>query len=101
MENKQEYNKELLTSYIQQLQAKYDSLASDPFGGKARITLRGEIENVRSILAEEEMDCVWSNLSKAFNMDDVERPKHSYISHQQEEDFFNKMKGQVSIADQF
>ena len=55
MEKNYEYNKELLISYMDSLMEKYDSLGNEPFSNKARLALRNELENVRSLLAEAEM----------------------------------------------
>ena len=95
--NKPEFNVELLKSYLDLLTEKYESPSSDPFGGKARLTLRREIENIKALFEERQMDTTWKQLSAVFGMEDSERPfASSQIIDQEEEDLNFKHKAKMN-----
>ena len=66
--NPVEINPELIRQYLDSLMKKYSLLADDPFSGKARLALRREIEGMRALLQEREMDSMWSNLNDVFGL---------------------------------
>jgi len=66
--NPVEIDPELIRQYLDSLHKKYTALKDDPFSSKARLALRREIEGMRALLQEREMDSMWSNLNDVFGV---------------------------------
>lgn len=79
--NVPEFNRELLQEYLKMLVEKYDTLQLDPFSNKARLAVRREIEDIKAVLAEKEMEKCWANLDAVFGMGNV-KPEPKYGSPQ-------------------
>ena len=94
--NKPEFNIELLKTYLDHLVEKFESLSNDPFGSKARLTLRREIENIKSIIEEKQMDHTWKQLSQVFGMEEPTRRPTNIGLDQEEEDLSFKHKAKMN-----
>lgn len=66
-EKKTEYNINLLKEYLNHLKERYTQLEKEPFSTKARIKLNQEIENITSLVEEENMVKAWDNLNTLFS----------------------------------
>lgn len=74
------FNRALIESYMDYLIKKYDALANEPFSTKARLAVRNEIEMMKVILEQEEMDETWKNLDNVFGMKSKPTPR-DYTRH--------------------
>lgn len=66
-QKKTEYNLQLLNEYLTHLKQRFKELEKEPFSTKARIKLNQEIENITSLVEEEQMEKTWNNLNVVFN----------------------------------
>ncbi len=80
------FRRELIDEYIKVLEEKYIALASDPFGLRARIVIRREIESMKALIEEHNMDSVYENLSKVFGLEGEGKPKSRVRVHEQDID---------------
>jgi len=98
--NVPEFNTALIQEYLKVLQEKYDTLSLDPFAGKARIAVRKEIEDMKAILAEQEMEKCWNSLDAVFGIGNKKpEPKFNYQSSWEsgDEPLRNKFQKKANI----
>ena len=69
------FRKDLIEEYLKVLQQKYDELSTDPFGLRARLVVRREIETMKAFIEEHNMEESFKNLSKVFGLEDAKKPK--------------------------
>ena len=64
----------MLQEYIGELMRQYDELAADPFGNKARLSIRREIESAKCMIQDNEMTNSWQGLNRVFGIEESQRP---------------------------
>lgn len=74
------FNKAVIEAYLDYLIKKYDALDGEPFSTKARMAVRNEIESMKVVLEQEQMDETWRNLDSVFGMTSKPKPK-DYTYH--------------------
>ncbi len=80
------FNQKLIAEYIRILEQKYMELDGDPFGFKARMVVRKEIESMRAFIEEHEMDKTFESLSKAFGLgENHKKPKAKSLQVSEDE----------------
>ena len=74
------FRKEVVEAYLDYLIKKFDALEGEPFSTKARLAVRNEIEAMKVVLEQAEMDDTWSRLDQTFGLKSKPVPK-DYTYH--------------------
>ena len=93
------FNKELIAEYIRILEQKYMALDGDPFGFKARMVVRKEIESMRAFIEEHEMEKTFSSLSRAFGLGDHHKKPKAKPLEILEEDLNSSFRSKFANGD--
>jgi hypothetical protein len=90
------FRRELIDEYLKVLEEKYISLASDDFSMRARLVVRREIESMKALIEEHNMDALYENLSKVFGLEGETKPKTRTRVHNQDIDEESSFRSKFS-----